>query len=57
MAAPKPTRLLRSRDEIRAAGRQHAKSAPPLTDAQVNLLASLLAPTLNTPRDTKRGAA
>lgn len=51
-----PSRLLRSREEIRAAGRTAAKSAPALTEAQVNALASLLAPSL-TGTKPERGAA
>lgn len=51
-----PSRLLRTREEIRAAGRAHGKTLAPLTEAQINLLATLLAPTLNASRAAKRGA-
>lgn len=55
---PRPKRrVLRTREEIFAAGFEDAADARPLTDDQINLLAALFAPTLNAPRDTKRGAA
>lgn len=47
---------LRSRDEIRAAGREFGKTAPPLTEAQINTCAAILAPVF-TKVPAERGAA
>lgn len=61
MATTEPTsrkrRVLRTRDEIFAAGYEDGANLAPLTDEQVNLMASLFAPVLNAPRETRRGAA
>lgn len=55
---PRPKRrILRTREEIFAAGYEDGAKLAPLTDDQINLLAAIFAPTLNAPRDTKRGAA
>jgi hypothetical protein len=50
-------RILRTREEIFAAGYEDGANAAPLTDKQINLLAALFAPTLNASHEAKRGAA
>lgn len=54
--ATQHARLLRSRDEIRAAGREHGKTLKPLTEEQVNRLAVILAPVF-AQAPAERGAA
>ena len=38
------SRLLRTAEEIRAAGAEEAKSAPPLTEKQVDFVVALISP-------------
>lgn len=58
MATKTPTkRLLRTRDEIRAAGRAHGKTLAPLTEEQVNRLAVIVAPAFRVDGTPERGAA
>lgn len=50
-------RLLRTKEEIFAAGRELGKTLPPLTEDQVTTCARILAPVLQAPEKTGRKQA
>jgi hypothetical protein len=50
-------RVLRTTDEIFAAGFEAGAKFPPLTDAQINQMAALFAPVFNAPPEAKGRAA
>lgn len=48
-AVRRAPRMLRTKEEIFAAGRELGRTLPPLTEDQVNACARILAPVINAP--------